>query len=438
MQVGNRPWRPLAGLMFVCLLLYAAAAMAGDDKQAILLKPAAVFTATDGERHAGWVVRVEGEHIAAVGPAEQVGSPAGTTVIDLPGMTLLPGLMDLHSHLFLHPYNETLWNDQVLKESEAYRTIEAVQHAKATLLAGFTTLRDLGTEGAGYADVSLQRAINEGLVPGPRLFVSTRAIVATGCYGPGPRGFRDDLELPQGAEAVSGVPAILAAVREQAGHGADWIKVYADYRCGPAGAQVPTFTEEELKALVEAAHSLGRPVATHATTAEGMRRAVEAGVDTIEHGYGGTAEVFKLMAEHHVAYLPTITAVEAYAQYFEGYVPGKTPLTEDMLRVQQALKLALKAGVTVGCGSDVGVYAHGTNYRELEWLVKDGMTPVQVLLAATAVDARIIGHESDLGRIAPGAYADLMAVPGDPTVDIAALEQAAFVMKAGVIYKRPE
>jgi imidazolonepropionase-like amidohydrolase len=353
-------------------------------------------------------------------------------------MTLLPGLMDLHSHLFLHPYNETSWDDQVLKEAVAYRTLRAGVHAKLTLLAGFTTLRDLGTEGADYADVSVKRAIDDRLVEGPRLFVATRAIVATGAYGPAPRSLRPDVCCtPQGAEEVSGVPEIIRAVREQAGRGADWIKVYADYRWGPGGSTEPTFTEDELKALVETAHSSGRPVSAHAASAEGMRRAVLAGVDSIEHGFGGTAETFRLMAAHGVAYLPTLTVQEAVAEYYHHYDAGRSPPTSGMQQAADAFKAAMKAGVTIGCGSDVGVFAHGTNYRELEWMVRDGMSAIEALTAATATNARILRREQELGRIRAGMLADLVAMPGDPTQDIRVIEHVAFVMKDGVIYKQP-
>ena len=296
--------------------------------QTVLLRPAQVWTAGEPV-HPGWAVLVQGNRIAAVGPAAGMDIPPGAQVLDLPGHTLVPGLMDIHSHLLLHPYNETLWDDQVLREPLPYRTLRAGKQAEATLMAGFTTLRDLGTEGAGEADVSLKRAIADGIIVGPRLFVVTRAIVAEGAYGPAVREYRAGMDLPQGAQEASGTDGVVRAVRQQAARGADWIKLYADYRVGPEGQAVPTFSQAELEAAVQTAHSLGRHVAVHATTTEGMRRAVAAGVDTIEHGWGGTDAIFAEMARRGIAYLPTLTAEEAYAEYFDHYTRGGPPTTGD-------------------------------------------------------------------------------------------------------------
>ena len=338
----------------------------------VVIKPDKVWDGLGHVAHDGWVIVVRGSIIEAAGPLADIKVPEGARIIVLPGTTLLPGLIDAHTHVLLHPYDEALWDDQVLKEALALRVCRATNHLRNTLLSGFTTIRDLGTEGAGYADVGLKQAVAQGIIPGPRMLVATRAIVATGSYAP--KGFAPEFRIPQGAEEADGVDSLIRVVRDQIGKGADWIKVYADTAMG-GGAVRPSFSLEELTRIVETARSVGISVSAHATSKEGMRRAALAGVATIEHGDGGDLTVYKLMVEHGVALCPTLTAFESSARY-RGYRPGKHPEPPRLVRARANFKLALEAGVTIVNGSDMGVFTHGDGARELELLVDYGMKPV--------------------------------------------------------------
>ncbi len=400
----------------------------------VVLKPDRVF---DGETmHEGWAVRVKGDKIDAVGPANSLPAngtdPSNISVMELPGTTLMPGLIEGHSHLLLHPYNETPWDEQVLKESRSLRVARATVHAEKTLLAGFTTVRDLGTEGADYDDVGLKQAINQGIIPGPRMLIVTRALIATGSYAP--KGFSPDIDIPQGAEEADGHDNLIKAVRRQIGKGADAIKIYADYRWGLMAEARPTYTLDEIKLIVEVAKSSGRSVFAHASTAEGMRRAILGGCETIEHGDDGTPEIFALMKKQGTAFCPTLAAGDAVSQY-RGWKKGQEAEPERIKQKRATFKQALDAGVTICAGGDVGVFSHGDNARELVMMVEYGMKPLEVLRSVTSVNADVF-HLTDRGRIKTGLLADLIVVNGDPLKTAASLKQIQVVMKGGVFYKK--
>lgn len=415
-------------VLFASLLpLLAAGSPSPEGPSALLLTGARVLD-REGDR---WLydrqVLVVGDRISKIGLPGEIAAPEGAQRLDLTGLFLLPGLMDLHTHLLLHPYDETPWNDQVLKESLELRTIRAVTAARATLEAGFTTIRDLGTEGAGFADVALRDAIDREMVPGPRVVAVTRAIVASASYGPS--GFDRRWDIPQGAQEATGVDGVRRAVREQIAGGADWIKVYADYNRANGHPPTPTFSQEELNALVDEARSAGLHVVAHAATSEGIRRAVLAGAATIEHGYQASAEVLALMRERGVALCPTLAASEAVARY-DGWKPGQAE-PQALRDSREMFARARKSGVTIACGSDAGVFRHGNNAREIELMAAYGMTPAEALRAATSVAARVLGREKDLGRIENGYLADLIALRGDPLKDPTALREPIVVIRMG-------
>ncbi|MGZ3812655.1 MAG: amidohydrolase family protein [Mucilaginibacter sp.] len=421
------------GLILISILFVISCSFAQNNvsESYKLLKPDRVF---DGDQmHAGWWVLIKGNHIEAAGEPQTIKVPSSVKIIELKGTTLMPGLIEGHSHLFLHPYNETSWNDQVLTESRAERTARAVVHARETLMAGFTTVRDLGTEGAGYDDVGLKTAISKGIILGPRMLVATRAIVATGSYGP--KSTVVENTLIQGAEEADGPEGITHVVRSQIGHGADVVKIYVDYRWGLNGTSEPTFSEEELKAAVAAAKSSGRIVAVHAGTQEGVRRAIAAGVTTIEHGDGATPELLKMMKDKDIALCPTLAATEAVSTYYYGWQKGVGPELIGIKEKHDLFTNAMNAGVTICMGGDVGVFPHGDNAREMILMVEYGMKPLDVLRSATSVNATVF-RLSVLGNIKNGYLADVIAVQGDPSVDIKAVKQVKLVIKDGVIYRQ--
>ena len=415
--------------VFILIFLFTSKPMLSQTKNVTsiyLLQPDRVF---DGEQmQEGWQVLVRDNKIEAVGKLTNI--PPEAIKINLKGKTLLPGLIEGHSHLFLHPYNETSWDDQVLKESRAERTARAVMHAKATLMAGFTTVRDLGTEGAAYDDAGIKTAIVKGIISGPRMLVATKAIVATGSYGP--KSDVTELQLLRGAAEVGGMEELSREIRTQIGNGADLIKLYGDYRWGRKGEAAPTFSIEELTRAVEIAGGSGRKVVVHATTPEAMRRAAMAGVSTIEHGDDGTPEIFALMKSKGVALCATIAAGEAVSEY-RGWKRNE-PAPARIIEKRKSFAAALASGVTIVMGGDVGVYTHGDNAREMELMVDYGMKPLEVLRSATSVNADVFGINDELGRIRPGLLADIIAVEGNPAINISAIRKIALVIKDGVIY----
>ena len=400
-------------------------------------------------------ITVTGNKITAVGAANPAGGGRGTTAdagasagqagapvptrVDLSRETCLPGLIDTHTHTMLNgDITAEDYDVQLLKQSNAYRAIVSTRNAKWMLGYGFTTIRDLETEGAGYSDVDLKTAINRGIVPGPRMQVASRALDVTGAYPL--LGYAPNVTVPHGVQVVDGADSARKAVREQISHGADWIKVYSDrsYRVREDGVldDVPTFTLEELKAIVDEAHRERHKVASHAMALYGVHNSIEAGVDSIEHGNYIADEDMKTMVAHGTFYVPTIY-VGAYVA--EGRAAAGAPVWVKMLSIhEETFRRALKAGVKIAFGTDAGGFAWTVNpAKEFAYMVKWGMTPAQALRSATTSAAQLLGWSDQVGSIEAGKFADMVAVPGDPLADVSMLEKVDFVMKGGKVYKKP-
>jgi len=411
-----------------------AAPAAPAAPRRILIKAGHLIDGRANSAQANAGILIEGDRIKAVGPLARVESQAGDAqVIDLSKMTVLPGLIDAHVHLLLQGDSTSeAYDRQLLYESTAYRAILAARNARLSLEHGFTALRDLETEGAMYADVDLKRAINAGEVPGPRLFVSTRAMAPTGMYPIVSTNW--ELDLPHGVQPVDGVDGARLAVREQVAHGADQIKYYSDrgYYFTPDSVlhSHVNFTDEEAKAIVDEAHRLGRRVAAHSIGSDGIAAALRAGVNSIEHGDGMTDSLMDVMVARGVYWVPTVTV----SWYVAG--PRGGPWGAMVAHQKLAFQRALKKGVKIVMGTDVGGFpwTEINQAREFEYYVQYGMTPMQAIKSGTSLAAECLGHENDFGTVAPGYLADLVAVAGDPLQDITELQRVKFVMKGGTVY----
>ncbi len=431
--------RPMLALV-VCLSLVQAASFAQTiaPTQVVLIKAGQLIDVRAGRVVENQGIIVEGERIKTVGPLVGVerNAPTSARVIDLSRATLLPGLADCHTHILLQgDITAADYDEQLLKESIPYRTIRATVAARFALLNGFTAMRDLETEGAMYADVDVKNAINRRVVPGPRMFVATRAISATGMYPL--QGYSWGLRMPEGVQIVDGADNIRRAVREQVKYGADWIKFYADRRYFVKDGALHSwvnFTDEEMKAMVDEAHRLGRRVAAHAMGREGIEASLKVGVDSIEHGFGLDEEMMDRMVRQGTYWCPTIY-VGVYVA--EGRAAAGAPIWLTMRDLQaKAFPVAVRKGVKIAYGTDAGGYAWTENQaKEFAYMVRYGMTPLQAIQSATIVAADLLERPHDLGAIEVGKFADIIAVSGEPLRDITELERVRFVMKGGEVFR---